>query len=267
MAYASYPQGNGNSPIGAQASSPNEKSTQKRLLAKCFGYMSLGLAISALVAFLASLLFVYVLAWTADPSTGEISDVAYIGYIAVMVVSGIGLLIDGIVVSAVIAKNKHSAWVPYIIYCVLMGVLLSSLLIAGISFYTVAETFLLTSFAFLAMFLIGYFSKANLNVFGMILGMVAMLLLLSVSFWGIMVLVTGNSFLYYLYDMIVSGVVMVVSILVVAIDAYNIKRLLASGEGIKNLALFCAYQMYCDFIVIFLRVLYILMLSGGSKKR
>lgn len=267
MAYASYPQGNGSGPIGAQASSPNEKSVQKRLLAKCFGYMSLGLAISALVAFLASLLFVYVLSWTVDPSTGAVSDAAYIGYVAVMIASGIGLLIDGIVVNAVIAKNKRSAWVPYIIYCVLMGVLLSSLLIAGISFYTVAETFLFTSLAFLAMFLIGYFSKANLNVFGMVLGMVAMLFLFSLSFWGIVVLVSGNSFLYYLYDMIVSGVVMVISVLVVAIDAYNIKRLLANGEGVKNLALFCAYQMYCDFIVIFLRVLYILMLSGGNKKR
>lgn len=267
MAYASYPQGNGNGPVEVQVSSPNEKSTQKRLLAKCFGYMSLGLAISALVAFLASLLFVYVLSWTSDPSTGVVSDAAYVGYLAVMIVSGIGLLIDGIVVNAVIAKNKRSAWAPYIIYCVLMGILLSSLLIAGISFYTIAETFLLTSFAFLAMFLIGYFSKANLNVFGMILGMVAMMLLLSASFWGIMVLITGNSFLYYLYDMVVSGVVMLVSILVVAIDAYNIKRLLANGEGMKNLALFCAYEMYCDFIVIFLRVLYILMLSGGRKKR
>ncbi len=267
MAYASYPQGKGSGPVGARFSSPNEKSAQKRLLAKCFGYMSLGLAVSALVAFLSSLLFVYVLSWSCDPSTGEISGAAFVGYIAVMVISGIGLLIDGIVVNAVIAKNKRSAWVPYIIYCVLMGVLLSSLLIAGISFYTVAETFLLTSFAFLAMFLIGYFSKANLNVFGMVLGMAAMMFLLSASFWGIMVLVSGNSFLYYFYDMVVSGVVMLISIVVVAIDAYNIKRLLANGEGMKNLALFCAYQMYCDFIVIFLRVLYVLLLVGGRKKR
>lgn len=258
MAYASYPQGGASGPSNSSFSGQSGIVDAKKTLAKCFGYMALGLLISAVVALLSSVGFVYWLAW--DPSTGEI------GYLAVMVTTLIALLVDGFIVNIVIAKNKRSAWVPYILYCVFMGLFLSSFLVFGIDFLTIAEAFGITAVVFLVMFLIGYFSKANLNIFGMVLGMVAMLGLMFASWWGLMVLITGNPWSMYLYDMIVSGAIMILAILAVAVDSYNIKRLIERGDGIKNLALYCAYCMYCDFVVILVRVLLVLASAKGNSK-
>ncbi len=267
MAYASFPQGDSNNKGNPSPFvNPSQTVSDKSVLAKSFGYMSLGLAISAAVAFLVSFLFAKVFLWTADPSTGELSSAASTGYVIFMIATLLALLIDGIVVNATIAKNKHSAWVPYIIYCVLMGCFLSSFMIVGLDFATIGESFLLTSAAFLAMFFIGYFSKANLNILGMVLSLVLILGLFFATFWGIMLLTHGNFWEYYLYDLVVSGAILVVSILAVAVDAYNIKRTIAMGDGMKNLALFCAYSMYCDYIVLLMRVLRVLVLIKGKDK-
>ncbi len=225
--------------------------------------MSLGLVISAAVAFFVSFLFAKIFVWTADPTTGKLNDNAANGYLIFMVASLVGLLIDGIIVNMTIARNKHSAWVPYIIYCVFMGAFLSSFMVIGVDFATIGESFLLTSAAFFAMFLIGYFSKANLNVFGMVLSLVLLLFLFFASFWSITILISGKAWDYYLYDLVVSGALLLVSILAVSVDAYNMKRLIAAGDGMKNLALYCAFSMYCDFVVILARVLLVLISLKG----
>lgn len=263
MAYASYPQGDSDRNGSPFSSQKNQVSSNKTILAKSFGYMSLGLVISAAVAFLVSFLFAKILVWTADPTTGKLNDNAANGYLIFMVASLVGLLIDGIIVNMTIARNKHSAWVPYIIYCVFMGAFLSSFMVIGVDFATIGESFLLTSAAFFAMFLIGYFSKANLNVFGMVLSLVLLLFLFFASFWGITILISGKAWDYYLYDLVVSGALLLVSILAVSVDAYNMKRLIAAGDGMKNLALYCAFSMYCDFVVILARVLLVLISLKG----
>jgi uncharacterized protein len=262
MAYASYPQENPN-----QTPSFEQKKIStpvNKMLAKSFGYMALGLAVSAAVAFFVSYVFVYVLNWTS--SNGDSTTNWKVGYLVTMGVSFVGLLISGVAMSVVMAKNKHSAWVPYLLYTAFMGVFLSSFLVMGIDFKTIGEALLLTGGAFLAMFFIGYFSKANMNVLGMVLSLFLTMLLFFALFWSIKILISGNALEYYLYDLVITGALLLVSILVVSIDAYNIKRILQRAEGMKNVALFCAYVMYCDFIIIFLRVLYILLLILGKKK-
>ena len=263
MAYASYPQED----FPKKSSFGGNNATQtpaNRLLAKSFGYMALGLAISGLVAFLTSYLFVYVLSWTGGK--GQIASAYSRGYLIVMAVSFVGLLISGFAMSLVMAKNKHSAWAPYILYTIFMGVFLSSFLILGIDFQTIGEAFLLTSASFLAMFLIGYFSKGGVRILGMVVSLLATMVLLFALFWLIKVLISGNGAGYFAYDMIVSGAILLISVLVVAIDAYNIKRITEKAQGMKNVALYCAFTMYSDYIIIFLRVLYILLLAAGRKK-
>ncbi len=264
MAYASYPQGD-----SPKKSSFQENQTSpvpaNRLLAKSFGYMALGLAISGLVAFLTSYLFVYVLKWAGE--RGEIATAYTTGYITIMVVSLVGLLVSGLVMSFVMARNKHSAWVPYILYTIFMGVFLSSFLILGIDFQTVGEAFLLTSTSFLGMFLIGYYAKGGkgMKILGMVASLLAMMIFVFALFWLIKILVSGYSIEYFFYDMIISGGILLLSVIVVAFDAFNIKRTIEKADGMKNVALFCAYTMYCDYIVIFLRVLYLLLLITGKK--
>lgn len=263
MPYASYPQED----FSKKSSFNENKATQtpsNRLLAKSFGYMALGLAISGAVAFLVSFLFVYVLRWAGE--RGQIAAAYSRGYLIVMAVSFVGLLISGLLMSIVMARNKRSAWVPYILYTVFMGVFLSSFLILGIDFKTVGEAFLLTSASFLAMFLIGYYSKGGVRILGMVVSLLATMAFLFSLFWLIKVLVSGNGIGSFIYDMILSGAILLISVLVVAIDAYNIKRITEKAQGMKNVALYCAFTMYSDYIIIFLRVLYILLLAAGRKK-
>ena len=53
----------------------------------------------------------------------------------------------------------------------------------------------------------------------------------------------------------------------VATDCFNAKKMLENGQANDNLALYCAYIMYTDFIMIFFRVLYLLALISGDKKK
>ena len=48
---------------------------------------------------------------------------------------------------------------------------------------------------------------------------------------------------------------------------YRIRKIAEGGSGSNNLALYCALNLYSDFIVIFLRVLYfVLIASKGNRK-
>ena len=149
-----------------------------------------------------------------------------------------------------------------------MGVFLSSFLILGIDFQTIGEAFLLTSTSFFAMFLIGYFAKGGkgMRILAMVTSLLATMILIFALFWLIKILVTGNTIGYYRYDMIISGAILLLSVIVVAFDAYNIKRILEKADGMKNVALYCAFTMYSDYIIIFLRVLYVLLLVAGKRK-
>ena len=66
------------------------------------------------------------------------------------------------------------------------------------------------------------------------------------------------------YDLIFTLALAVVLLIVVAADAYNIKNIIRRGQMNDNLALYCAFTMYSDFIVIFIRVLYVLALTKSN---
>ena len=66
------------------------------------------------------------------------------------------------------------------------------------------------------------------------------------------------------YDLIFTLALAVVLLIVVAADAYNIKNIIRRGQMNDNLALYCAFTMYSDFIVIFIRVLYALALTKSN---
>ena len=222
-----------------------------KALAKTFGYMAIGVGITGAVAVLLGFLFGRILG-TADLDTFNTAAGVYIG---ILIASFIGMLIDSIVISAVVARGRTSVWPAYIVYTVLMGAFISAFLVIGIDFWTMGEALAIAMVAFGGMFLIGYFSKINLNPLGLVaIGLLFMTILFG-SFWGIMFAATGAIAVFDLvFSLIVCGLFMIIA----AVDAYNIKRILANGDATNNICLYCAYIMYCDFIVIFIRVLYIL---------
>lgn len=238
---------------------PNTKHEQSRLLAKVFGYLAIGLAITAIVSFGLAYLFANLI--FADPDTG------FTAYLVLMICSGVALIIDTFVMHFMLRRAKHSLWAPYIIYTVLMGVFLSSFLLIGIDFATIGLAFGITALVFGIMFLIGYFSPVNLNLFATIaLGMLSTFSMIFLVFW-IMIMITGNTWAYYLWSIVYSLVIAVVVLLVTAVDAYNLKKMAKSGQIISNnVALYSAFSMYVDFINIFVRVLYVLILMSSKNK-
>ena len=254
MGYASY----GASPESAKPANPS------KTLAKTFGYMAIGLAISALTAFIVAYLFA---TWigniNAASSDEEMSRILTI-YLVVMIASFIGMIIDSAILRMVLVKGKKSIWVPYIIYALLMGVFLSSFLVIGLSFELIGTAFVVSALVFLGCFLVGYFSKNDLSP----AAFVGMALLFTIGLTGIFFLLLFILFpaLLTLYFIIFELAFSLLILIVVAIDCHNIKRILGVAENNKNIALYCAFTIYSDFIVLFVRVLRLLVAFFGNRK-
>ena len=61
----------------------------------------------------------------------------------------------------------------------------------------------------------------------------------------------------------------VVIIAYIAIDMNRLKAVANSNNGVitTNLALYCALNLFSDFIILFLRILYIVAMSSGKRKK
>jgi|SRR5574344_290797 len=65
---------------------------------------------------------------------------------------------------------------------------------------------------------------------------------------------------------IIEGIFVVLIIISTFLDMYNIKKIASYGSSDNNIALYCALNLYGDFIILFIRVLYFVMLAGGRNK-
>ena len=247
----------------------------KKSVARVFGYLGLGLGIAALVAFLVSLAFISIIgpaiaSANASQSEIEAAELATTIYLVLLVVSGIALVADSIVMSVklrnvMLGRSSSNLMVPYILYTVLMGVFLSSLLVTGIDFWTVGEAFAVTALVFGTMFVLGYYSKINLRpVASVLFGLIISLLLTSLIF-GLVSLITGRSIVYYALDMAISLLMTIFVLIVVAVDAYNMNQLIKAGRMTKALEIYFAFDMFVDFIYIFLRALRLIIAMKGRR--
>ncbi len=222
-----------------------------KMMGMIFLYALVALLISGVVSIAASILFTYLL-----PISEEANALIYYIIIAVSGFALIGMMI-WIQIGVFRNKTRHIL-IPFIIYACLMGFFLSSFTIF-IDFYTIAVAFGITCLCFLAMFLVGYFSKVNLNYLGIVVVIlfVGALLLTGINF--IMMFFAPIAWTYI--DWIVTFAFFAAIMLITAIDVYNIRRLIDNGMVTQNIALYCAFNIYVDFIYIFIRVLAIIVRS------
>lgn len=213
-------------------------------LAKVFGYMFIGLLITAVVAFAAGFGFAQWL--LASP------EAAANGLLVVMGISGVALVIMSFVVSFSMRKGKvsHIA-TPMVIYAILMGVLLSSFTIF-IEWYTLALAFGITALMFGIMTLIASVSK-NLSGVG-IVGMSLFMGCIILSLVNVIFMLVLPQVWTWIYWVVTFGT-FIAMILITLWDIWRIDQIAKSGEMTTNLALFCAFTLYVDFIYIFIRVL------------
>ena len=231
-------------------------------IAKVFLYMFLGLLISALVCVGLSVLFV---------NAVGVGDQAFLGtYITIMSISGLGLLITSFVISIKRIEMKNIL-VPYIVFVIFMGALLSSFVFYVKNPYILGISLAITSLIFLATCLSALIFKGNLGwLYGLLFG--------GLTTMGILCLV--NLFLFpwafsvkSAFDAsmtvywVIEAIFVVLIIVSTFIDMYNIKKIAAYGGGNSNLAIYYAMNLYSDFVMIFIRVLYFIILAFSGRDR
>lgn len=214
-------------------------------LAKVFGYMFIGLLITAVIAFAAGFGFTF---WMQNDL-----ETASNGLIVIMGISGIALVIMSFVVNFSARKGKvTSSAIPMIIYCLLMGVLLSTFTIF-IEWYTLALAFGITALIFGIMTLVASVSK-NLSGVG-IIGVSMFFGLMILSLVNVIFMLILPQVWTWMYWIITFGT-FIAMMLITLWDIWRVDQIAKAGEMTTNIALYCAFTLYVDFIYIFIRILY-----------
>ncbi len=230
-------------------------------IAKVFLYMFLGLLVSALVCVGLSVLFKNLM----GTSENFISI-----YLTIMIASGLGLLITSFVISIKRMKMKNIL-IPYILYVVFMGALLSSFVYYIENPYIIGISLAITSLIFLTTCLSAVIFKGRIGpLFGILFGglitigilFIVNLLLLPWAF-NVQSAFDASMTIYW----VIEGIFVVMIIISTFIDMYNIKKIASSAGDDSNLALYYSMNLYCDFIMIFIRVLYFVVLILGGKDK
>lgn len=239
--------------------------SQGKAIAKIYGYMGIGLLVTGIVSFLLAWLFSSQInacldsRGLVDPSKISLANTWLVAIFVSWGISFVGILVLSFVIPIRAARSGKSLWVPYILYSVFMGVILTAILLAGIPFWMIGEAFGITCLAFGAMFAIGWFTKKDLSI----LAYIAMVLLFGVLLAAIVGLIvflvrgsTANE--RFWFDILINAAIIVVVMLVTAVDTWRIKKIIANAGESENIYLYGAYVMYTDFITLLIRILLIL---------
>ncbi len=211
-------------------------------MAKVYGWMFLGLSITAIVAFLTA--------------TSQVAVEFLFGNR--MVFFGLFILQIFLVGALVVRIQKMSAAAAtaiFIGYSVLTGITFSALILAYTTGSLVA-VFGITAGTFGIMSAVGYFTKQDLTSFGrlMVMGLIGIILASIVNFF------LHSTTLYW----IISYVGVAVFVGLIAYDTQKIKAyaLLESEEERKKGAIMGALALYLDFINLFI---FLLRLFGNRR--
>ena len=148
-----------------------------------------------------------------------------------------------------------NATIMFSIYSILLGVTLSSIFVVYTA-SSIGSTFLVTAVTFGIMSVYGYFTKKDLSAWGNLLIMALI---------GVVISTLVNLFLQSsLFQLIISGVGVLVFVGLTAYDTQKIKELVNSEDNEQNqkLALIGALMLYLDFVNLFL---YLLRFMGNRK--
>lgn len=210
-----------------------------KVYSRVFGLLFVGVFLSFLTGYLLSL----------NPNI--VFNVMNSGYLLLLVVLEIGVVI---VFSLLIKKmNKFLTYFCYILYSILTGFTLSIVFLAY-SLQSILLVFLLSSLIFAVFAVYGYFTKSDLSKWG---------LYLTVGLIGIIIASLINIFFgNTTIDMVISIAGVAIFVLFVAYDVNKIIPAANYEYGYEKGAVYSAFQVYLDFINIFLDLI---RLIGKSK--
>lgn len=208
----------------------------QRHVTRTFGWMTIGLLVTAAVAFAVSM-----------------TDLVYVIFSFrfapwILLIAQIGVVVA--LVGRISKISPTNAKILFLLYSMLTGLTFSVLGIAyGIG--TLALAFLVTAVYFGSLVTIGMTTKMNLLRFGPILfgGLIALIITqVIMMFMG----VDTNSMLF-------CGIGLALFTAITAYDAQKMKALYMQNSGdemmLKRLSIYSAFDLYLDFINIFIYIL------------
>lgn len=214
------------------------------LLKRVFGWMTLGLSLTGLVALAINQVPGMQLALAKSP-----------GLMLVLILLQLGVVL--FLSFGIQRMSKEAAMASYVFYSLLTGVVLSTLFLVYTS-ASLAMTFFVCAAMFGAMAIYGSVTKADLSGMG------------SFLFMGVIGLIVAGLINMFVrsaqFDFITSIFGVIIFTLFTAYDVNKIKQLgthlLGEGDEITKVSIIAALQLYLDFINIFL---YLLRFLGQRK--
>jgi len=146
-----------------------------------------------------------------------------------------------------------TAKICFLLYSFVSGLTFSSIFIA-FELSSIMLVFLIAALVFAIFGALGYFTKIDLSKLGTILfmGLIAVIICMIVNMF-----LNNSSF-----DLIISIIALLVFFGYVAFDIQKIKRYYEAGIDSENIAILGAFELYLDFINIFIHLLQII---GDAK--
>ncbi|MDA3972798.1 Bax inhibitor-1/YccA family protein [Enterococcus thailandicus] len=208
-----------------------------RFYSKVYGFLGVGLALSALTSYLALSVF--------PQQVATFINGFPLGFMGLWIVQIILVL----VLSVKAQKNPSLAIGGFIAYSLLNGLVLA----VTLAFYdigTITQAFLTATGMFIGMSVVGMVTKKDLSGIGRA-GLAALI--------GVIIAMFVNIFLLHssAVDFFISILLVLIFAGITAYDNQNIRKVYIQSNGTANsgVAVFMALQLYLDFINLFLAFL------------
>ncbi len=210
-----------------------------KLLSKSFMYMFIGLLLTFITGYVVS---------TNENMLEAIFNSSFYWIIFIVEIALV------IFFSARITKmSKTTATICFLLYSFVSGLTFSSIFII-FEISSIMYVFLATAILFGIFGLIGYFTNLDLSKFGTYL----LMALIGILICSLINIFLGNT----TFDIIISIIAVLIFLGYTAYDINRIKELSDNGLNSEVLAIHGAFELYLDFINIFL---HLLSLIGNSK--
>lgn len=230
-----------------------EVSDGTRFMARVFLYVFIALFVTAASEAGFGAIFFFI--WPTPDNFGA--------FIALMVVSGIALLVLAFCMRFWLLRKAHSLLIPLLIYATVMGIFLASFSPFGFGYFAALLAFGVTCVVFGLMALIGSLVKKNVSVF-LYLGMGILL--------GTLIIIPFNFLLRTIapaesgwMPWVISLAIFIGIMLITIWDVWQVRKIAQVGNQSENLALYCAFTLYVDFIMIFIRIVQFIILLGLNR--
>lgn len=213
------------------------KTRTDNLLTKVYGWMTLGLSITSIVAYYIS-------------TNPVLLSLIFKNYGTILIIFLLQVILVAALSAMITRMSYAAAALIFIAYSALTGLTLSTIFLV----YTqtsLAITFLITAGVFGCMSAYGYLTKKDLSTWGTFLFMSSIGLCLA--------LLVNLYFQKESVDLVISAIGILIFSLFTAFDVQNIKKLnnvlRAQGQELSKLNILSALQLYLDFINLFLFLL------------